>query len=227
MLNDDHVLLINEIHFRYYFDEKFFLENQFLKIKYLQQKRNYFLFSFKKPFCFSFNSFCCCSTWISCDLSTFNKAIYCWCWWCIFVWLLFGLCTIWNALFSFTVDDIADFGLERRLSNIPKSCSIIWIGVRDERFCSIKNDIGNESSLVFILLLLLLLLLLLFTLADGNKWGKCECFFFSEDFIDDADDDDDVAKPLVLLCTVWKWPDVDDDDNDEVTAEGTRKEMND
>jgi hypothetical protein len=31
-LNDDHVLLINEIHFRYYFEEKFFLENQFLKI---------------------------------------------------------------------------------------------------------------------------------------------------------------------------------------------------
>lgn len=214
MLNDDHVQLINEIHFQYYFDEEFFLENQFLK-----KNRKYcccfFLF---KPFCFSFNSSCCFSAWISWDLSTFNKAIYCCCW-CKFIWLLCGLCTIWNALFSLTDGDKADFGLEQRLSNVPKSCSIIWIGARDERFCSIINDIGNESSW--------LLLLLLFILTDGKIWRKCERFFFSEDFIDDDDDDDNVAKPLVLLCTVRKWPDVEDDDNDEVTAEGTKNERHD
>jgi hypothetical protein len=103
------------------------------------------------------------------------------------------------------------------LSNVPKSCSIICVGVRDERFFSIKKDTGDGYSLVFIWLLLLLLL---FILADGKIWRKCERFFFSEDFIDD-DDDDNVAEPLLLLYTVWKWPDVEDDD-DEVTAEGTR-----
>ncbi len=133
-----------------------------------------------------------------------------------------GLWTIRKALASFADDDDgkADLGLERRLvwwlSNVPKSCSIICVGVRDERFFSIKNDTGDGHSFVFIWLLLLLL----FILADGKIWRKCERFFFSEDFIDD-DDDDNVAEPLLLLYTVWKWPDVEDDD-DEVTAEGTR-----
>ncbi len=76
-------------------------------------------------------------------------------------------------------------------------------------------------------MVLLWLLLLLFRLADGNIWRKCERFFFSEDFMDDDDDDDNVAKPFVFWCTVRTWPDVEDDDNDEGTAEGTKKKETD
>lgn len=86
------------------------------------------------------------------------------------------------------------------------------MGVRDERFCSRRYEIGNESSLELIEGLLLLLL----TFAEGKIWYKFERFFRSADLSDDDDDEENVWEGWF---TVRKWPDVEDEDNDEVTAE--------